>query len=206
MKRRLIGVVCLFAFGCLWWRRWRLGFQTNQLTQILEMIQPSIAISDTGTYNGTAYSALGQPTGLTENYPSVLLNNLHNALQIAYGNNSESQIANLTAYVTMGNSLCSATPVHYESSSNTTFLIGAAHCFAQNKTSPTTLYSGNLLPTSSLTVYNGVSQAKGWVNQYPVTAVYLRQDYCYKFNLYKVVNALTLRQIVEQALKVMILR
>lgn len=180
MKRKLIGVVCLFVLAACGGGGG--GSASNQ------PIDPNFADDPTpaspyptpGNYN------LGQPTGLTENYPSAFWpNNLHNALQIAYGNsdNSESQIANLTAYVTMvisgKSALCSATPVYYDSVNNRTFLIGAAHCFAQNKTSPTTLYSSNLLPTSSLTVYNGVSQAKGWVSQYPVTAVYLRQDYCY---------------------------
>lgn len=173
MKKKLIGIVCLFALTAC-----GSGGGGSTTTQ---PIDPNFAEDPTppspyptpGDYN------LGQPTGLTESYPSAFWpNNLHNALQIAYGNNSESQIANLTAYVTMGNALCSATPVYYDASNNRTFLIGAAHCFAQSKTSPTMLYSSNLLPTSSLSIYNGVSKVKGMVS-YSVEAVYLRQDYCY---------------------------
>ncbi|TXJ00952.1 MAG: hypothetical protein E6Q32_05545 [Neisseriales bacterium] len=181
MKKKLIGVVCLFALAAC-------GGGGGGSSTPTQPVDPNFSDSPTppspyptpGTYYGKSYSALGQPTGLTESYPSAFWpNNLHNALQIAYGNNGESQIANLAAYVNMSGALCSATPVYYESSSNTTFLIGAAHCFVQSKTSPTTLSAGNLISTSSLTVYNGVSKAKGWVGTYPVAAVYLRQDYCY---------------------------
>lgn len=172
MKRRLIGVVCLFALAACGG-----GGGSSSTTppnpSFVDDPTPASPYPTPGNYN------LGQPTGLTESYPSAFWpNSLNNALQIAYGNNSESQIANLTAYVTMGNFLCSATPVYYDSVNNRTFLIGAAHCFVQDKTSPTSLSSSNLLPASSITVYNGISRASG-MTSYPVEAVYLRQDYCY---------------------------
>lgn len=132
-----------------------------------------------GTYNGLAYSDLGQPLGLTAYPESFWPNKLQPSLQIAYGDNTESNIANLTAYVTMGGGLCSATPVQYDPESNTTFLIGAAHCFVDNKTSETTLKRANLSPTSVLKVYYGVSKESANWESYPVVAVYLRQDYCY---------------------------
>ena len=135
-----------------------------------------------GTYNvngeSIPYSSLGQPTGLTS-YPEAFWPNGLLSLQIAYGKNNESNIANLTAYVTMGGSLCSATPVKYDSVSGTTFLIGAAHCFVNNKTSATTLSRANLSPTSALNVYHGVNAESANWTSYPVKAVYLRQDYCY---------------------------
>ena len=145
---------------------------------------PPSATMPAGTYNvngeSVPYSQLGQPIGLVEPYPNAFWpNKLQPSLQIAYGNNSESNIANLTAYVTMGGSLCSATPVKYDSVSGTTFLIGAAHCFVDNKTSATTLKSANLSPTSLLKVYYGVSKESANWTSYPVKAVYLRQDYCY---------------------------
>lgn len=144
---------------------------------------PPSATMPAGTYNvngeSVPYSQLGQPIGLVEPYPNAFWPNGLPSLQIAYGNNSESNIANLTAYVTMGGSLCSATPVKYDSVSGTTFLIGAAHCFVDNKTSATTLNSANLSPTSLLKVYYGVSKESANGTSYPVKAVYLRQDYCY---------------------------
>lgn len=128
-----------------------------------------------GTYNGVPYSQLSQPTGLANTYPTAYF---PTQLQIAYGRNDESQIANLTAYVKMGSSgLCSATPVKYESASNTTFLIGAAHCFVTAKDQPSTLTVSNLNSVGSLTVYNGV-QPLVQGQTYSVQAVYLRQDYC----------------------------
>jgi hypothetical protein len=178
MKKRLIGVVCLFALAACGGGGSG-GGSTPAPTpnpNFLDDPTPPSPTPPSGSYNGVPYSSLGQPTGLTQSYPSSFW---PNNLQIAYGNNNESQIANLAAYVNMDGALCSATPVSYDANSNTTFLIGAAHCFVQSKNSPTTVSSSDLLPTSKLTVYNGVSQAKGWVGTYPVVAVYLRQDYCY---------------------------
>lgn len=145
---------------------------------------PPSAIMPAGTYNvkgeSVPYYQLSQPTGLVESYPNAFWPNGLLSLQIAYGNNSESNIANLAAYVRMGNSLCSATPVQYNESSNTTFLIGAAHCFVKNKDSATTLSRANLSPTSVLDVYHGVNaESITERTKYVVTAVYLRQDYCY---------------------------
>lgn len=140
---------------------------------------PPSPIQPVGSYNGQPYTSLGQPTGLTGAYPSTFWPNGLPSLQIAYGNNSESDIADLAAYVTMGNHLCSATPVKYDPATNTTFLVGAAHCFVNNKTSPTTLSSGNLISSSVMTVYHGVNAESSLWESFPVVAVYLRQDYCY---------------------------
>jgi hypothetical protein len=178
MKKTLIGVVCIFALVACGGGGGG-SSSTPAPTPNPNFLDDPIPPSPTpasGSYNGVPYSSLGQPTGLTQSYPNAFW---PNNLQIAYGNNSESQVANLAAYVNMSGALCSATPVSYDKKSNTTFLIGAAHCFVQSKNSPTTLSSNNLLPTSNLTIYNGVSQAKGWVGTYPVVAVYVRQDYCY---------------------------
>lgn len=140
---------------------------------------PPSAVQPVGSYNGQSYASLGQPTGFTAAYPSSFWPNGLPSLQIAYGNNAESNIANLTAYVTMGNYLCSATPIKYDPNTNTTFLIGAAHCFVNNKTSPTTLSRANLLAATTLNVYYGVNSGAANWDGYPVAAVYLRQDYCY---------------------------
>ena len=144
---------------------------------------PPNPVQPVGTYNvngvDVPYSQLSQPIGLVEPYPNAFWPNGLPSLQIAYGNNGESNIANLTAYVTMGGSLCSATPVKYDSVSGTTFLIGAAHCFVENKTSATTLNRANLLSTSVLKIYHGVNaESDNWTS-YVVKAIYLRQDYCY---------------------------
>lgn len=131
-----------------------------------------------GSYNGVPYSQLGQPAGLTQAYPTAFWpNNLQNSLQIAYGNNSESQIANLTAFVTMGGYICSATPVKYDESSNNTFFIGAAHCFVPAKEQFGALTTNELYLVGDLAIYNGIKLP--WNQTYPVQAVYLRQDYCY---------------------------
>ena len=137
-----------------------------------------------GTYNGQSYSELGQPSTLANSYPSAYWpTNLTSeyTLQIAFGRNTESSVADLTAFVEMVKDqnlyICSATPVHYNSATNTTFLIGAAHCFVDDKTSPTTLYSSNILPPQNLTVFHGVEGQNG--TAYTVKAVYLMQNYCY---------------------------
>lgn len=175
MKKKLIGIVCLFALTAC-------GGGGGGSSTATQPIDPNFADDPTpaspyptpGDYN------LGQPTGLTESYPSAFWpNNLHNALQIAYGNNSESQIANLTAYVQMNGSICSATPVYYDANNDRTFLIGAAHCFVQNKTSATTVYATNLIqPSSNLKISNGVGPSS-WNQTKLIEAVYVRQDYCY---------------------------
>ncbi len=175
MKKKLIGIVCLFALTAC-------GGGGGGSSTATQPIDPNFADDPTpaspyptpGNYN------LGQPTGLTESYPSAFWpNNLHNALQIAYGNNSESQIANLTAYVQMNGSICSATPVYYDANNDRTFLIGAAHCFVQNKTSATTVYATNLIqPSSNLKISNGVGSSS-WNQTKLIEAVYVRQDYCY---------------------------
>ncbi len=143
-----------------------------------------------GRYNGVLYSQLAQPSAVSNGilagqYPNAYLptfltakaTNASKGLQIAYGRNDEANVAKISAYVTMGNSLCSATPVRYESSTNTTYLIGAAHCFADHKSSTTQLESNDLVPKNLINVYYGVSASSR--QSYPVTAIYLRQDYCY---------------------------
>lgn len=155
------------------------GSSNGNSSFAMEPIPPN-PVQPVGTYNGLAYSALGQPPGLTTAYPDTFWPNGLLSLQIAYGNNSESSIANLTAYVRMGGHLCSATPVKYDSVRNTTFLIGAAHCFVKYKDSATTLTRANLSPTSELDVYHGVNaESITERTPYVVEAVYLRQDYCY---------------------------
>lgn len=155
------------------------GGSSNNNSGFVDNPVPPSPVQPVGTYNGQPYTSLGQPTGLTGAYPSTFWPNNLISLQIAYGNNSESNISNLTAYVNMTGSLCSATPIKYDANTNTTFLIGAAHCFVKNKTVSTTLNQANLLSASLLSVSYGISSlATNWVS-YPVVAVYLRQDYCY---------------------------
>lgn len=155
------------------------GGSSGENSSFVDNPVPPSAIQPVGTYNGQSYSSLGQPIGLTGAYPSTFWPNGLPSLQIAYGKNSESNIANLTAYVTMGDYLCSATPIKYEVSTDTTFLVGAAHCFVNDKTSLTTLTSANLLSSSVMTVYHGVNAESANWDSFPVIAVYLRQDYCY---------------------------
>jgi hypothetical protein len=155
------------------------GSSNGNSSFVLEPTPPN-PVQPVGTYNGLPYSALGQPPGLTTVYPNDFWPNNLISLQIAYGKNSELSIANLTAYVRISDYLCSATPVKYDSVSNTTFLIGAAHCFVEYKDSATTLNRANLSSTSVLSIYHGVyAESSTQRTQYVVKAVYLRQDYCY---------------------------
>ena len=75
------------------------------------------------------------------------------------------------------NYLCSATPVSYDSKTNTTFLIGAAHCFVNNKDNLNILTKNNLIPAEHLQIHNGIN--KDGSTGYAVKAVYLMQNYCY---------------------------
>jgi hypothetical protein len=166
----LIGSLCLIACGSGGSNNG--GFQNDPTPP---SSNPSI-----GNYLGTLYSELGQPIGLNQPYPSSFWPNNLPAFQIAYGSNSESSIANLSALVRLKHSICSATPVHYDSQSNTTFLISAAHCFVTSKTSPTILNRNDLMAASDVAVYHGVgSSLDNWDANYDVKALYLRQDYCY---------------------------
>ena len=137
-----------------------------------------------GKYNGQLYSLLKTPPGLGL-YPNSYLPNTpqSNALNIAYGGNTESQISDMTALVLINkdgkhfNYLCSATPVSYDSKTNTTFLIGAAHCFVNNKDNLNILTKNNLIPAEHLQIHNGIN--KDGSTGYAVKAVYLMQNYCY---------------------------
>ncbi|MDD3265845.1 MAG: hypothetical protein PHC75_01525 [Burkholderiales bacterium] len=146
-----------------------------------------------GTYNGNLYTNLAQPSSvssgiLKNNYPSSYFptqfggtsNSVNNnpALQIAYGRNDESSVAKIVAFVFMnGNEICTATPVSYDANSDTTFLVGAAHCFVKNKTSATSMESVNLTISESTIVYNGVNSP--FATEYTNANVYVRKDYCY---------------------------
>lgn len=143
-------------------------------------------------YNGEAilYSDLPQPNNtnggvLQYQYPSGYLpNSLSNSssLQIAYGSNTDSNVQYIAALVKIGGGICSATPVKYDEFSNSTFLIGAAHCFVNNKNNPTSLSSGNLYSLSQLRVYQGTNYNKGngdMGNGFPVKAIYIQNKYCY---------------------------
>ena len=158
----------------------------------VENVTPASPNPTPGSYNGVPYSQLGQPTGLTQSYPSSFL---PNNLQIAYGNNSQEQVANLTAYVNMGGALCSATPVKYDSTTNTTFLVGAAHCFVDTKDSPTTLTSSNLMPVGNLSIAYGVNASSAPIeSRFQVKAVYLPQNYCYGATFPVVINGETYKE------------
>jgi hypothetical protein len=145
---------------------------------------PGGPIMSEGNYKGIPFSQLAQPNsqsnGILSNiYPESYLPTFASpqSLQIAYGRNNESAVAKISAYVTMSGSMCSATPVKYESTTNTTFLIGAAHCFVANKTNANELTTSNIESSSDLRVFYGVSGAQR--ESYPVTAVYLTKNYCY---------------------------
>lgn len=167
----LIGLVCFVACGGGGGDK-NSGFQDDPMP-----LSPNAPV---GSYFGVAYGDLGQPAGFSQPYPSSFWPNKIPAFQIAYGNNSESSIANLTALVHLGWSLCSATPIHYDSQSDTTFLVSAAHCFVNSKASPTTLSRSDIDAVSGLQIYHGVgSSLHDWDTVYSVKAVYLRQDYCY---------------------------
>lgn len=153
----------------------------------------------TYVYNGKSYlyTALPQPNithggVLTKSYPSSYLpNGLSNSLQIAYGYNDDVKVAGIAALVTMvtyyfdinnnlkeGLSICSATPVKYDESSNTTFLIGAAHCFVKNKTDARKLTDANIYAPEKLKVFYG-KNIVDYPTEYNVKAVYLPTSYCY---------------------------
>lgn len=136
-----------------------------------------------GNYRGVPYSQIVQPNTtfngiLSASYPNAYLPTfltpktaVSKNLQIAYGRDDEVNVAKIAAFVRMGEFLCSATPVKYESETNTTFLISAAHCFAKNKTNPASMNESNIEDKSKLTVYYGVNGLQG--ASYPVNAVFL---------------------------------
>lgn len=134
-----------------------------------------------GSYNGIPYPQLGDPPGFS-NYPQayfpIYTASTAAGLKIAYGRSSDAQVANLTAYVSMAGYICSATPVLYNPTLHSTFLIGAAHCFVRSKAQSGVLGASDLFPLSSLSVSYGLSLNSGWWASYPVQAVYLMQNYC----------------------------
>jgi len=142
-----------------------------------------------GNYRGVPYSQIVQPNTtfngiLSASYPNAYLPTFltpkataSKNLQIAYGRNDEANVAKIAAFIKMGDSMCSATPVRYESSTKTTFLIGAAHCFVKDKTNANEMTASNIDDKSSLSVRFGVNGLSG--TSYPVTAVYLTKNYCY---------------------------
>lgn len=139
---------------------------------------------NTGSYNGTPFDQLAQPrtksNGILANqYPNSYFPTYatSNSLQIAYGRNDESSVAKISAYVRIGRSVCSATPVKYDATTNTTFFVGAAHCFASNKTNTETMTTSNIASVSSSKVYYGVSGSQR--ESYVVTAVFMPKNYCY---------------------------
>lgn len=131
-------------------------------------------------YAGVSYDQLGNPPGFSNYprayFPTYVTTTASAKLKIAYGRNSDIQVANLTALVTMGGGFCSATPVWYDPVLNSTFLIGAAHCFESDKKAVAgQLLASDILPLNIL----GITQTgPGQWASYPVQAVYLRQDYC----------------------------
>lgn len=139
---------------------------------------------ESGSYKGVSYGDLPEPNSvnggvLSNSYPdSYFPNGLTNSLQIAYGNNDESHVANISAYVTMGDQLCSATPVYFDANSQTTFLIGAAHCFVSYKNNAQILLSTNMVSLGQTSIKYGVYGSNP-IQTYDVKAVYLRKDYCY---------------------------
>ena len=171
----LIGACCLVACGGVGSSS-SSGFQDDPIP-----LSPNAPV---GNYLGVAYSALGQPTGFSQAYPSSFWPSSNNsnipAFQIAYGSNIESLVANLTALVHLKRSICSATPIHYDPQSDTSFLVSAAHCFVNSKTSAITLSRSDMVAVSGLQIYHGIgSSLHDWDVAYSVKAVYLRQDYCY---------------------------
>lgn len=135
-----------------------------------------------GSYNGIPYSQLGNPPGFT-NYPEAYFPTFTSAAamssKIAYGQNTQTNITNLSAYVRMGKYICSATPIYYNPKANVTFLVGAAHCFIPAKPLADTLTVNDLITNDLVSVYNGMSKDAGWYESFPTTAVYLMKNYCY---------------------------
>lgn len=136
-----------------------------------------------GSYNGVPYSQLGSPPYLN-NYPSAYFPTFNSVTsmaspKIAYGQNSESAITNLAAFVKMGKYICSATPVYYNSQQDVTYFVGAAHCFVAAKPSANTLSSSDLISNEIISIYNGISKEDGWYESFPSKAVYLMRNYCY---------------------------
>lgn len=145
---------------------------------------PPSPITTEGSYNGTPYSKLPQPESsangvLANSYPESYfpVGFSPYGLQIAYGRNNEASVAGIVAYVRMDTDLCTATPVKYVNGK--TYLIGAAHCFVNQKNNPTTLQASNIIPTgNNLYIESGLNANLVGVVQIPITAVFLRQDYC----------------------------
>lgn len=136
-----------------------------------------------GTYQGVPYSELGDPPGFsnypTAYFPTFMANNAMAISKIAYGRDEQLNISNLTAYITMGKHICSATPVYYNALLDSTFLVGAAHCFVANKTMSNNLLAINLVDVATVTIYNGLNSQVGWIESIPATAVYVMRNYCY---------------------------
>lgn len=151
--------------------------------------------TESGTYptnTGVPYSQLGQPTGFTNSYPnSFWPNNLHNALQIAYGHNMESALVNLAGYIVVNNvmtpkgavsTICSSTPVYYDSVNQRTWFVSAAHCFMQQKQQSNTVVSSDLwnFNNNPTVLKSGIGGANNiLVSQFgSIQAVFVRKDYC----------------------------
>jgi len=138
---------------------------------------PATPFPPVGTYKGIPYDKLGQPSDFTHDYPESFWPNKISTkqLQIAYGNNSESVLTNMTAYIVAAQEICSATPIHYDSKNDSTYLIGAAHCFVKSKSSATQVYPQEITNPLFVLVFQS---AKRFI-QYQTQAVYIPNDYCY---------------------------
>lgn len=137
-----------------------------------------------GSYQGIPYNQLGNPPGLI-NYPEAYFPTFTDTTKpdqakIAYGRNDQVQISNLAANVRISNTyICSATPVYYNAQLNSTFLIGAAHCFVSNKNQQASLNSTNLVARQDILISYGLGGNYGWQHTYPVQAIYIMPNYCY---------------------------
>lgn len=125
------------------------------------------------------------PSGIS-NYPresnlkqSTLIKKIVKLPTISYGSSGSSLANSLVAMILINispsmNGLCSATPIYYNSSNNTTLLITAAHCLVVSKASPNTVAITELESAANLSVCSGVHGDSCVTTK----AVFVRPDYC----------------------------
>lgn len=103
-------------------------------------------------------------------------------LEIAYQSTANRKIEDLVALVTVnvgiGFSICSATPIKYDSSLDKTVLVTAAHCLIKSKPDLNNLYQNDIYPLASINVIQGINAMVDPVNIFKVDAVFVYSKYC----------------------------
>lgn len=111
--------------------------------------------------------------------PYTLIKKIQKLPTIPYGSSSSSLAIDLSSMVLISispsmNGLCSATPIYYNNTNNTTLLITAAHCLLSAKSSKNYVATTDLESTSNISVCSGVHGDSCTTTK----AMFVRPDYC----------------------------